>query len=367
MVCYSKTYRANEKINDKNLNLTSMKKYQSILLAAFALASCSNNEIIEENISIAKNNEISFSTVRNKVNTRAANNNGSNYQVYATVSGLTTWFIDNTLTPSTDGGVDIINGNAGSTAPIYHYPTNGDAVNFYAYAPAYDSENTATTGVMSVAATPPTGDDSPSIAITYTVPSDADMDFTIANPVSQTSGEVQLSFQHALSQVKVTALLSTELTSAGYILSDGYLSTFVIPYNTATINAAYTIPTIPAATTTATPQWGTASSSPTGGATYSGKLIYNILPQSTTGCTLQLTDVTITNSSGSPVISNGTLTAYNITNSLADFVMGTSYTFTVTITNESTAGPDNPIFGKVITFSSSVADWASASQAIDQP
>ena len=42
MVCYFKTYRANEKINDKNLNLTSMKKYLSILLAAFALASCPN-------------------------------------------------------------------------------------------------------------------------------------------------------------------------------------------------------------------------------------------------------------------------------------------------------------------------------------
>ena len=67
--------------------------------------------------------------------------------------------------------------------------------------------------------------------------SSADEDFTIAIPRKQYSGEVNLTFQHMLSKITVTAQLSSELIKGGYTISSGYTATLLVPYNKSTIDA----------------------------------------------------------------------------------------------------------------------------------
>ena len=106
-----------------------MKKLLFLLSVATALASCSNNEVINENEAL-KGNEISFSTLQRKVNTRYANEGQSDYQVYAKIAGESVWFINNTVTPSASG-TDVINPSTScGTPPSYYWPVNNTNVRY---------------------------------------------------------------------------------------------------------------------------------------------------------------------------------------------------------------------------------------------
>ena len=69
-----------------------MKKIFTMVATAIILASCSQAELEETSVG---QKEIKFSNLNDKV-TRAANDNNSNYKVYAVWSGATNnnWFIN---------------------------------------------------------------------------------------------------------------------------------------------------------------------------------------------------------------------------------------------------------------------------------
>lgn len=88
-----------------------MKKIFTMVATAIILASCSQAELEETSVG---QKEIKFSNLNDKV-TRAANDNNSNYKVYAVWSGATNnnWFIN-----------DVANGttNLPQSGP-YYWPT----------------------------------------------------------------------------------------------------------------------------------------------------------------------------------------------------------------------------------------------------
>ena len=168
-----------------------MKKIIFMVATVMAFASCSQTEL-DENFVGQK--EIKFSNLNDKVNSRAANDESADYQVYADWNGSSTeWFID-----------AVVNGTSNSpSGGPYHWPNSG-TVDFYSWAP---SSVTATATY-------------PSLSIAYTVPAAANQDFTIAAPkTGLSSGTVAFEFAHMLSKISVTASLSQALLDAGYTLS----------------------------------------------------------------------------------------------------------------------------------------------------
>jgi hypothetical protein len=114
-------------------------------------------------------------------------------------------------------------GSAWTYAPTKYYPSNGDAVNFYAYAPVKDV-NMATTGVVVANAAAEFG---------YTVPANQKVDNTAVdllvasalNQVAQTTPTaVAFTFDHALSAVSFSAANRNATTGAGsemtYVIHD---------------------------------------------------------------------------------------------------------------------------------------------------
>ena len=135
-----------------NQILKGMKKILFLLTIARALASCSTNEVSDVN-DLAKNSEITFRTLRDKVETRAANDDSEDYQVYAVIEGGTTWFINEEYGGTSN---DPISGNQ------YLWPGNGKTVRFYAFCPSSSVTGSGiTVGDTDVS--------TPSIPLTYTV------------------------------------------------------------------------------------------------------------------------------------------------------------------------------------------------------
>ena len=354
-----------------------MKKLLFLLSVATALASCSNNEVINENEAL-KGNEISFSTLQRKVNTRYANEGKSNYQVYAKIAGESVWFINNTVTPSASG-TDVINpSTSGGTTPSYYWPGNNTNVSFYAFAPAMGSGSSI--GEQSVTATPGSSTESASINIEYAALRPGIEDFTIAIPRTQSSGQVDFTFQHMLCLVQVYVQLSSELTTAGYTVNNDFTATLVVPYYKGNINAVYDY-----SSTTPTPAWTLANDT---AYNYTGLDAYIIMPQSyslttstTSGstttydygnCTIQLGDNLITGSGGTQVFS-GELMKYGLKDGDITgnaFEMGKYYKITFTIGEGSKAEDGALIFSEKIVFTSTVADWDDVSTVtsdVDQP
>lgn len=315
-----------------NQILKGMKKILFLLTIARALASCSTNEVSDVN-DLAKNGEITFSTLRDKVETRAANDDSEDYQVYAVIEGGTTWFINEEYGGTSN---DPISGNK------YLWPGNGKTVSFYAFCPSSSVTGSGiTVGDTDVS--------TPSIPITYTVSADGNEDFTIAAPVlNQSADLVELEFSHVLSKVSVTATLSQELTTAGYTIKEGYTSTLTLLYNTSTINAADDSPT-----------WGTLSA--TSIDPYTEAATYIIMPQSTSGCSVQITGITILAKDGSEIF-NGDLKSYTFSADntvLSEFKQGNYYILSFEITNTATDSGNQDVFGDEIQFSASMVDWES--------
>ena len=292
-----------------------MKKIFTVAAAALVLAGCSQNEL--EHTFVGQK-EIRFSNLNDKVTTRAANDDNANYKVYAAWSGGTAWFINDEVNGTTD---------VPQNGP-YYWPESG-TVDFYAYAPA----TVTATGTY------------PALSIAYTVPAGADEDFTIAAPkTGLSSGTVAFEFAHMLSKISVKATLHQDLIDAGYVLSTTGL--------TASLDVQSTGGTI---APTTTPAWTSPNATT---AAYTGATSYMIMPQSSTGCAVQVTAGIQITKSGAEIYS-GDLSKYTI---LAgdvpgnNFEKGKHYMLNLTISDISTDGGGEDIFN-IITFSSNLADW----------
>ena len=75
-----------------------MKKILFLVAIIGALVSCSENETSSISPDVS-NNLIRFNTLRDKVITRYANDNKSDYQVYALITDQTARFTYNVLVP----------------------------------------------------------------------------------------------------------------------------------------------------------------------------------------------------------------------------------------------------------------------------
>ena len=260
--------------------------------------------------------------------TRAANDNNSNYKVYAVWSGATNsnWFINDVVDGTT---------NLPQNGP-YYWPTTG-TVDFYSWAPA----TVTATGTY------------PALSIAYTVPTNAAEDFTIANPKTGLSAStVAFEFAHKLAKISVTASLSQDLITAGYTLTTTGL--------TANLGVQSTGGTI--VPTTADAAWTAPNAT---AASYTGAASYMIMPQSSIGCTIQVTAGIVVKDANDHIIYSGNLSQYTIksgdvpavgTVSANTFGMGKHYMLNLTIADDSTGGGGEDIFN-IITFSANVADW----------
>lgn len=306
-----------------------MKKILLISAAAVALmVGCTEGEPGSRGNAGA----VKFSNLNDKV-TRAANATNSNYKVYADWSGGTAgWYIDDTVDGTT---------NLALNGP-YYWPIGG-STEFYSWAPA----TVTATGVF------------PALSIAYAVPAAADEDFTIATPLTGlTSGTAAFQFAHKLSQITVAIDLTQALKDAGYtIVTTGVTATLGVNSTGGTIDP-----------TAASPVWTAPNAT---AASYTGALTYMIMPQTSTGCTIAPVGNVVISLNGNQVYNAGllsyTILAGDITAPTLDqFVMGTHYTLTLTITSAST-GPGGPIFGDPILFSSTLSPWVDANQALPLP
>ena len=308
-----------------------MKKVLFTAAVIATLAGCSNSEID----SVVNEKEINFTNLNDKM-TRAANDAGSNYKVYAKTSGGTAWFIDDELYGTKEGTE-----NTPKNGPYYWPTTAGTTVDFYAWAPA----TVAATGTY------------PALSIAYTVPSAANEDFTIAAPLTgkaSGSGTVAFKFAHMLSKVSVTAELATDMKTAGYSIDLTNAKAVL-----GVLNSGGSIePTASPATWTLN---GAAASYNTGTS-------YMIMPQSSTGCSVQLKGVVI--KKGAATIFSGDLKSYPIVagNITGDkFEKSSHYKLKLTVGSSSTDGSGNVIFNE-ITFSSDLsAGWTDANSSLTQP
>lgn len=305
-----------------------MKKILMIAAFATALASCSKNETETSGIS----KQIQFSNLNDKV-TRAANDANSDYQVYAAWSGGSDWYID-----------DVVNGTTNLAQSGLHYWPSSGTVDFYSWAPAASSSIVATTAY-------------PNLSIAYTVPAAATEDFTIAAPVTgASSGTVGFQFAHMLSKITVSADLTQELKDAGYSLAFTGAATLAVLANGGTIDPM-----------AATPAWTSNSTA----ATYSGALSYMVLPQTSTGCKVQITGG-ITIAKGGSTVFTGGLSEYTIaSNDIPgnQFQRGKQYQLILVISDTSTEEGGGNIFGDAITFTATATPWDTVTPdpALPQP
>ena len=255
-----------------------MNKFKHVLPLFFLIGifiNCSDNEIIDIE-KYEQNQEISFYTLRNKMMTRYANDNESTYQVYAFIDGADNWYFNTIVTPTSSTET----GATDSPAATYYWPGT-TKVSFYSYAP---SEISSETGITNVTATAPS-----TITIDYSIPSSADIDFTIATPVEQsgpsssdTNSSVSFTFSHMLAKISITLSLSDALKTDGYSLVDSYTTNLIVPYNNGTIDAG-----------TDSPTWKLGDVKST---TYTSANDYIVIPQTysaTDSCALQIQDVEI--------------------------------------------------------------------------
>ena len=319
---------------------------QILILSMILISiSCSNNEVISINHS-QHPPLISFNTLRNKATTRHANDNRSTYKVYSVIDNTDAWYFNTVVIPTSSNAEGAID----TCANTYYWPGTNE-VTFYAFAP---SEIADSTGIVSIS------DTYPDITITYTVPQDALIDFTIAAPITQAASAdgsnkaVPLSFSHMLCRIVFNAVLSEELINAGYTLNNpyplgdlGHSFTIILPYDSGRISV-----------TDDSPSWTYNDVSNT---TYSGNIGYMILPQTYSDdnpCKIQLNDVVI--KYGDTTFFSGSLETYTLTSTdltNATFEMGKQYNITITITNIADDDDGKPIFNGKIEFSSAIVNW----------
>lgn len=351
-----------------------MKKMIFSLAAVGLLASCSQNEIQEMT---EKSNEIKFSTLNDKV-TRAANDGGSNYRVFAKLTGTgtaTAWFMNEEMQPGTEGNPsngfeNFTGGDVIVSKNKFYWPSNtGWTLNFYGFAP-HDAAGanynpSVTDGILPITYTVKTHDTEP----------DAQEDFTIAIPQSftditkPTGNNVHFQFKHMLTKISIDVKLTDALKEAGYsvsYLNSGTPSLTVMDVK-ATIDATANNPVWDNPLTGNGEAFGDDNQYPT---TYEGSSTYLILPQEAIftkiGMPIVITKdgVVVFEGDVTYQIKLGDITTGN------NFLPGKNYGMNITITELSTDnGSDtgNPIFGPEITFSSEVANWDEVTIEKPQP
>lgn len=334
-----------------------MKKITLLIITTLVVIGCSNNEItpIEPP---AMDKLIGFSTMRDKVNTRYANDDKDNYEVYAIIEGADHWYFNTTVTPSS------VHGAIDTMAEEYYWPGT-QTVDFYAFCPdvstnenieMYESEASSTATDRS-------------LTILYQVPAEADQDFTIAVPaLNKTENPVTLSFRHMLSRILITVKLDTDLTDT-YILESNWTAELGLLYDSGTIDATI-------ATSNTSTAWNPANTD-NDLTMYSRTFTeekgchFTILPQplmDTPTPTMQIKDVTINSANGNPYFSGDLkLMEFTSTNPVLPTILGpgTQYNIEVTITHSSNDDGDDPVFNGEITYSSSTTDWTTVDEPID--
>lgn len=302
-----------------------MKKlfFSAAILAA--LASCSKEEAVD----MSQSKQIGFYSLNDRVTTKAANDSGESFRIFATKGETASaWYIKDHVDYGT---------SATALAPEngpYYWPTDGSAISFYAYAP-YNSGGTNNVTESLTDAT--------AISLTYTVPSGAQEDFTVASPQAiasanfPTDGTVDLIFKHMLSKITVKVEPSDTFDINNYI-SDGtgevdtdspFSATFTAVSNTITVDATEATPVAKAATNVGDVL------------AYDSQRSYYIAPQDFANCSLQINGITIRDKATHSELFSGDLDVITFDGSElngvgAAFESGKHYVFTVTIDAAST-------------------------------
>lgn len=333
-----------------------MKK--SVLLIAavgLILAGCSENVVVENQ---AEQAAIEFRTLHDRV-TRAANDQASNYGVYATTSTGTSWFMNNLQ----------VLGNSDTYSPVRYWPTSGATVSFFAYAPQNSANALITSTTLGA------------LPVVYTVPATADEDFTIAAPLTgkqQGDGIMALAFRHMLSKVSVRAVLNQDLLDAGFMMVTTDASVdMAVSRNSASTSLVDPTPFFSNLGIEDFVTYNKANTYP-GGVTVPPTFI--VMPQQTiVGATSKISFVMkglkIYASSGDLFFPKSVdivnFQTYSILGSDIPgdaFEAGKHYTITFTISASSKDSEGQPLFneGAIIAFSSTVADWTAVPVGLNQ-
>ncbi|MFI3331536.1 MAG: fimbrillin family protein [Rikenellaceae bacterium] len=330
-----------------------MKKLLFLAAGVVMLAACAKTEISTPSSSEV----IEISTLYDRIS-KSANDTKSDYVVYAEANNAaTTWLIADTVNTNDE----FTSGN------IYYWPGETD-VTFYAYAPAVFANSSSVVTPSFTAS----NYEANTITIAYQVPSTAKEDFTVATPVKQQSGQVSLEFTHMLSKLNIKAALSEDLSA--YTI-DSYGVKFSAPQVAGTATITDAAPAFTAATDL--------SDLTTYSAAADSSVVFMVCPQTSTGCTIQLTDVVISQN-GVEYKTVDYLAVYTILSGDVDagevatkdaFVSGYQYDITLTITSSSTGGDTgtetDPVFddSNKITLKSSTNSWITtvASTDVDSP
>ncbi len=314
-----------------------------------AFFSCTNNDADTFTPNL-QSNEISFKTLRDKVVSRNANDSASNFQVYGNIAGQSAWYINDVYASKPTSVEDSVS----IDGKVYYWPGVQD-INFYAFAPDMKDSKGAITAVTATAGA------TPSVKLSYTVPQAANMDLTIATPVTQNGGTskiVPLKFQHALSKITLKIELAEPLKQAGYSMSDTIGSIIYVGNTGGNIDAA-----------ASTLAWETLNGT---AGTYKGDSTYMVMPQTATDVSVEGTDIKIYCGTGANKILffKGNLLKYTLkTGDIKGDKLepGKWYNMILTISDLSHDSGNQPIFNGKIKFTSQVADWDPNSIPVDQP
>lgn len=313
----------------------------SVAILAVA-ASCSKNEVTD--VAPSQQSQIGFGTLNDKVTSKAANDATANYQVYAKTSTGTGWLIDDVVT-----GAD----NTAQNGPYYWPTTAGETVDFYAYAPA-------SAGIESLAEAYDAD-----VTFSYTVPTGAQEDFTVATPLlgytselkgdgqTASNGTADFTFSHMLSKITVEVVLAEEGDYAlnNYEIDDEAWAADISVYQT---TSAVNVTT---GTSTAYTTDDLALTK------YEDKRVYYITPQDTENCTIQLTDIKIKHTTSGSYLygsADAGIALKAITLSAAamnggEFEQGKHYKITITVGGDAT--PDGGEAPVVIKFTAEDEGW----------
>ena len=321
-----------------------MKRILLYICIICFISSCTNYEY--DGIKLPNNdNIIRLTSLRHKVGTRQANENGHPYKVFGIIEGDTEWYMITDVHAD-----DSIKDNS-----IFYWPGR-DSVTFYSFAPHFDGEMVS----QDFSSNPP------SLVITYKPAGDGN-DFTIATPTKQAripggdNPRVPLVFKHMLSAITITIKISDELATAGYSLNKnldevpedssayGYTVIFKVPYNQGTINAAL-----------ADPVWYDVEQEEV---SFDNNITFYIIPQTynqtaTDTCTIQFDNIWLFRNG--VTVFNNLLMKYNLQDGdLTDntFKPGYKYNSNLTFTKDSHEAGGDPILGEEIIFGSTEEAW----------
>lgn len=179
-----------------------MKKNLFILaVAAFALASCSNDDTVAENVSFNESNAISFRTTVNGA-TRAADITTTNlpsFKAYAIVNGTeNVYFAEDVFTK---------NGTTFNSTTNHYWPASPPTLDFYAYAPTTSNQYThSTPNTLAFTVTPSaTISEQVDLVVANTNDKAKTDAYTPTGGTASTYGAagVPLNFRHAESKIEV--------------------------------------------------------------------------------------------------------------------------------------------------------------------